>query len=296
MKKLFTLLTLFFSSVTLMAQDIEYWGCEIEPANIIYYPQPRTYSSLGVNSYISYLKEEKYQPKANTVGTQELAHMSEFYLDSIGYLIAVKHQDYYKTKYFTAFMYNNDRTLDKVIIRENGNLKWLYSYTYDEKSFLKAVGLFEYEGDNAKLSMSWKRERLPDSKIKVTCFNKPYSKTECIIADDKIVSKHYEGYHNGSILNVRDSEYSYNPNGDLNSIIEVAQTASKKDQFKSARIFEYNSNGLIQSVEDTSRDKETYEYSFDESNNWIKCVNKCSNGIYSIERTYNYSVQNTTLK
>ena len=95
---------------------------------------------------------------------------------------------------------------------------------------------------------------------------------------------------------MRDSEYSYNPNGDLNSIIEVAQTASKKDQFKSARIFEYNSNGLIQSVEDTSRDKETYEYSFDESNNWIKCVNKCSNGIYSIERTYNYSVQNTTLK
>jgi len=76
----------------------------------------------------------------------------------------------------------------------------------------------------------------------------------------------------------------------------VAQTASKSDKFKSARIFEYNSNGLIQSIEDTANDKETYDYSFDDSNNWIKCINICSNGKYTIERTYNYTVQNTTLK
>lgn len=277
-----------------MAQDIGYWGCRIEPAHIVDYPQPRTYLSLGVNRYISYLKEECYQPKGNSFETQVLTYVSEFYLDSIGRLIAVKHEDYYKTKYFTAFMYNSDGELDKVIIRENGNLKWLYNYIYDEKSFLKTVCLFEYE--SSKLLTSWERERLPDSKIKVTRFDKPYAKTEYICNDNKIVSKHYEGYHNGSILNVIDSEYSYNSNDALNSIIDIAQTASMKDKFKSARIFEYNSNGLIQSIEDTTRAKETYEYSFDDSNNWIKCINTCFNGKFITERTYNYTVQNMTLK
>ena len=53
-------------------------------------------------------------------------------------------------------MYNSDGKLDKVIIRENGNLKWLYNYIYDEKSFLKTVCLFEYE--SSKLLTSWERE------------------------------------------------------------------------------------------------------------------------------------------